>query len=68
MDVKRGAIMTTIWINCTLHCTWRKAIRRVWKILNRTHNNLNHLMNKSCLINYVLEKSSIKLLWTLTNS
>ena len=40
--------------NC--YTTWRKAINRVWKIPYRTHNELVHLINKSCSINTVLEK------------
>ena len=47
---------------------WRKAIRRVWKIPYRMHNKLVHLINKSCSINTVLEKRSIKFIWTLINS
>ena len=66
MGVKRGDIMTTIWIK--MYTTWRKAIRRVWKILYRTHNKLVHFINKSCSINTVLEKRSIKFIWTLINS
>ena len=55
MDVKLGDIIATIkfWIN--FFTTWRKAIRRVWKIPYRTHNKLVHLINKSCSINSVLE-------------
>ena len=52
----------------TFYTIWRKAIRRVWKIPYRTHNNLVHLINISCSINTVLEKRSIKCIWTLTNS
>ena len=37
----------------TFYTTWRKAVRRVWKIPYRTHNKLVHLINKSCLINTV---------------
>ena len=33
------------------YTTWRKAIRRVWKIPYITHNKLVHLINKSCSIN-----------------
>ena len=50
------------------YTTWRKAVRRVWKIPYRTHNKLVHLINKSCSINTVLEKRSIKFIWTLINS
>ena len=48
--------------------TWRKAIRRVWKMTYRTHNKLVHLINKSCPINTVLEKRNIKFIWTLINN
>ena len=51
-----------------MYTTWRKAIRRVMKIPYRTHNKLVHLINKSCSINNVLEKISIKFIWTLINS
>ena len=50
------------------YTTWRKAVLRVWKIPYRTHNKLVHLINKSCSINTVLEKRSIKFIWTLINS
>ena len=50
------------------YITWRKAIRRVWKIAYRTHNKLVHLINKSCSINAVLEKRSFKFIWTLIHS
>ena len=43
------------------YTTWRKAIRRVWKIPYRTHIKLVHLINKSCLINSVLEKGALNL-------
>ena len=49
------------------YTTWIKPIRQVWIILYRTHNNLVHLINKSCSINYVLEKRSIKFVCTLIN-
>ena len=29
----------------TFYITWRKAIRRVWKIPYITHNNLVHFIN-----------------------
>ena len=50
------------------YTTWRKAVRRVWKIPYRTHNNLVNFINKSCSINTALEKSSIKFIWSLINS
>ena len=52
----------------TFYTTWRKAIFRVWKIPHRMHNKLVHLINKSCSINTVFEKRSIKFIWTLINS
>ena len=51
-----------------LYTTWRKAVRRVWKLPHIMHNKLVHLINKSCLVNAVLEKRSIKFIWTLINS
>ena len=51
-----------------LYTTWRKAIRRVWEKTYIMHNKLVHLINKSCSINTVLEKRSIKFIWTLINS
>ena len=36
----------------------------VWKIPYRTHNNLLIKNNKSCSINSVFEKMSIKFIWT----
>ena len=39
-----------------LYTAREKTIRRVWKISYRTHTNLVNLINKSCYINYVLER------------
>ena len=66
MGVKRGDIISN-YVD-KFYTTWRKAIRRVWKIPYRTHNKLVHLINKSCSINTVSEKRSIKFIWTLINS
>ena len=49
------------------YTTWRKAIRRVSKIPYKMHTNIVHLINKSCSINYVLRKRSIKFIWSLLN-
>ena len=44
--------------------SWRKVIRRIWKIPYRTHNALVHLINKcNSIVNIlVLEKQCIKFL------
>ena len=49
------------------YVTWRKAIRRIWKLLYRTHNNLLHLINFCLTIDVVREKRSIKYMWNLIN-
>ena len=46
---------------------WRKAIRRIWKLPYRTHNNLLHLINLCLPIDVTLEKRSIKYIWNLIN-
>ena len=48
--------------------SWRKVIRRIWKIPYRTHNALVHLINKCNSIVNILEKRCIKFLWNLLNS
>ena len=45
-----------------------QSFQRYIFLYYRTHNNLVHLINKSFYINYVLEKISIKFIWTLINS
>ena len=44
---------------------WRKDIRRNWKLPYRTHNNVLHLINGCLPIDVILEKRSIKYIWTL---
>ena len=46
---------------------WRKAIRRIWKLPYRTHNNLLHLINLCLSIDVTLEKRCIKYIWNLIN-
>ena len=41
-------------------CGEEKAIRRIWKLPYRTHNNLLHLINLCSPINVALEKRSNK--------
>ena len=48
--------------------SWRKIVRRLWKIPYRTHNSLVHLINKCDSINCILEKRCVKFLWNLFNS
>ena len=36
--------------------SWRKVIKRIWKIPYRTHNALDHLINKCNSIVKILEK------------
>ena len=52
MDVKRGDLMATIWINSILH--GERKFAEFGPV--RTHNNLVNLINKSGSINAVLEK------------
>ena len=49
------------------YVAWRKAIRRIWKLPYRTHNNLLHLINLCLPIDVTLEKRSIKYIWNLIN-
>ena len=51
--------MATIWINFIQH--GERQFAELGKYHNITHNNLVHLINKSSLINTVLEKKSINL-------
>ena len=46
---------------------WRKAIRRIWKLPYRTHNNLLYLINLCLPIDVTLGKRSIKYKWNLIN-
>ena len=46
---------------------WRKAIRRIWRLPYRTHNNVLHLINRCLPIDVTLEKRSIKYIWNLIN-
>ena len=48
--------------------SWRKIVRRLWKIPYRTHNSLVHLINKCDSINCILEKRCVQFLWNLFNS
>ena len=45
----------------------RKAIRGIWKLPYRTHNNVLHLINRCLPIDVTLEKRSIKYIWNLIN-
>ena len=48
--------------------SWRKAIRRLWKIPYITHNALVHHINICNSIVSILEKRCVKFLWNLLNS
>ena len=55
--------------NLELFCiSWRKAIRKLWKIPYRTHNALVHLINKCNTIVNILEKRCAMFVWSLLNS
>ena len=49
------------------YVAWRKAIRIIWKLPYRTHNNLLHSINLCLPIDVTLEKRSIKYIWNLIN-
>ena len=59
-----------LMVNILTHffTAWRKAIRRIWKILFRSHNKLVHLINGSHDIFIILEKICIKQSWKMLNS
>ena len=40
----------------SLYTTWRKVVRRIWKIPNTTHCNLLPSINKSLPIEFLMEK------------
>ena len=65
MDVKRGDIIATIWINFILH--GERQFTELGKYHIERITKLVHLINKSCSINAVLEKRSINFIWTLIN-
>ena len=44
------------------YISWRKAIRRLWKIPYRTHNKFIHIINNCMPIDITLEKRCIKYL------
>ena len=50
------------------YISWRKAIRRLWKIPYRTHNKFIHIINNCMPIDITLEKWCIKYLWNMINS
>ena len=49
-----------------LYVTWRKSIRKIWKISPRSHCNLLHHINDP--IDNIMEKRCIKFIWNLMNS
>ena len=50
------------------YVAWRKSLRRVWNILNVTHNNLLPYIHNCHPIEVILEKRCIKFVWSLFNS
>ena len=50
-----------------LYVTWRKSLRRVWKISNVTHNNLLLFIHTCYPIEVILEKRFIKFVWSIHN-
>ena len=50
------------------YVAWRKTIRRIWKLDNRTHNALINLINGCLPVNLILEKRCIKFIWNRFNS
>ena len=65
MAVKYGHLIRPLLNN--FYVAWRKAIRRIWKLPYRTHNNLLHSINLCLPIDVTLEKRSIKYIWNLIN-
>ena len=65
---------SSLWIynnlrNIERFCiSWRKAIRKLWKIPYRTHNDLVYLIKKCDPIVSILVKRCAKFLWNLFNS
>ena len=51
-----------------LYVTWRKSIRKIWKISPRSHCNLLHHINSCDSIDNIMEKRCIKFIWNLMNS
>ena len=58
-----NAYGSQIWAfnkNCLnkFYVAWRKAIRRIWKLPYRTHNNLLHLINLCLPIDVTLDNDN----------
>ena len=51
-----------------LYVTWRKSIRKLWKISPRSHCNLLHHNNSYDPIINIMEKRCIQFIWNLMNS
>ena len=52
----------------SFYTAWRKCIRRIWKISNRTHTALLQFIQKCNPIDVILDKRCIKFIWKLMNS
>ena len=50
------------------YTTWRKVVRRIWKIPSTTHCNLMPSINKSWTIEFLIEKKCAKFIWSCSNS
>ena len=51
-----------------LYVTWRKSIRKKWKISPRSHCNLLHHINSWDHINNIMEKRCIQFILNIMNS
>ena len=51
-----------------LYVTWRKSIRKIWKISPRSHCNLLHHINSYDPIDNIMEKRCIQFIWNLMNN
>ena len=61
MDLNCGA-------STCFYVAWRKTIKRICRLYNRTHNTLINLINGCLPVNLMLEKRCIKFMWNLFNS
>ena len=46
-----------------LYVTWRKSIRKIWKISPISHCNLLHHINSCDPIDNIMEKRCIQFIW-----
>jgi hypothetical protein len=50
------------------YVAWRKSIRNIWGLLPRTHCNLLHVINSTLPIDIMIEKRTVKFIWSCINS